>query len=411
MLARRDGQVALVAGAIPGERVTAVVERVNRQVIWATVDRVAEPSPHRRPSSVDPACGGLSYGHIEYPHQLALKGQVIADAFRRIGKLPLGAAPEIAASPETGYRLRARLHVRQGRAGFFREGTHSLCDAAATGQLAPTAMAAADATVRALASRVAECESLIVAETVRRDARVVHLVGHPGARLRDLATRLTLPDDVRGVTTDTGEGVVTLAGDPAVVDTADALGMEKTDPALATRPLSWTRRAASFFQGNRYLVGALARRVAELAGSERVADFYSGVGLFALMLAARGARVVAVEGDPVSGEDLEANAADWGDRVDVVRAAVESVLDETPSTPPDVVVVDPPRSGLSPQATAGVIRWNAPRVVYVSCDPPTLARDAALLVKAGYQLRSLEGFDFFPNTPHVETLAVFDQRP
>jgi 23S rRNA (uracil1939-C5)-methyltransferase len=272
-------------------------------------------------------------------------------------------------------------------------------------------MAAAQATVHALASRAAECESLIVAETVRLDARVVHLVGHPGARLRDLATRFILPDDVRGVTTDTAEGVVTLAGDAAIVDTADALGMEKTDPALATRPLSWTRRAASFFQGNRYLVGALARRVAELGQAERVADFYSGVGLFALTLAARGARVVAVEGDPISGEDLEANAAEWRDRVDVVRAAVESVLDETPSTRPEVVVVDPPRSGLSPQATAGVIRWNAPRVVYVSCDPPTLARDAALLVKAGYQLRSLEGFDFFPNTPHVETLAVFDQRP
>src|SRR6188474_2050412 len=120
MLARHEGQVVLVSGAIPGERVTAIVERVTRQVIWARLADVRDASPDRRDPVGDPACGGLAYACIAYDRQRALKALVIADAFRRIAGITLEAPPAVAASPETGYRLRARLHVRKGRAGFFR---------------------------------------------------------------------------------------------------------------------------------------------------------------------------------------------------------------------------------------------------------------------------------------------------
>lgn len=410
MLARHDGQVVLVSGAIPGERVTAIVERVTRQVIWARTADIREASADRRAPVCDPACGGLSYAHISYERQRALKALVIADAFRRIAKATLDAPPAVAASPESGYRLRARLHVRQRRVGFFREGTHDLCDASDTGQLHPDASAAIASTMAALGARASECESLIVAENVAATERVLHLVPHPGARLDDLGPALHEVQNTTGMSTTARGRVATLTGSATVTD------------ALGTAGPSLSRHAASFFQGNRFLVGALASRVVELARGDRVVDLYSGVGLFALGIAARGADVLAVEGDEMSGADLVRNAEaqdalssigserSGGGRVDVVRAPVEDALQESPSMQPGTIVVDPPRTGLSSAALAGVLRWQAERIVYVSCDPPTLARDAKALLAGDFELISIEAFDFFPNTPHVETLAVFDRR-
>ena len=404
MLARHEGQVVLVSGAIPGERVTAIVDRVTRQVIWARTADVLDASPDRREPACDPACAGLAYAYIAYERQRTLKALVIADAFRRIAGITLEALPAVSASPETGYRLRARLHVRRGHAGFFREGTHDVCDAASTGQLHPDATAAVASTMAALGARAAGCESLFVAENVDASARVVHLVPHPGGRLDDLAPALADVRHTTGITTSARGRLVTLAGKPTVTDLARTLDVRTSDLVVS-------RHAPSFFQGNRFLVGALASRVLEHARGDRVVDLYSGVGLFALGIAARGAAVLAVEGDEMSSGDLVRNAeALDGAGLDVVRAPVEDALSETPAMRPDTIVVDPPRTGLSPAALAGVLRWNPARIVYVSCDPPTLARDAKAIVSGGWELTSIEAFDFFPNTPHVETLAVFDQR-
>jgi 23S rRNA (uracil1939-C5)-methyltransferase len=200
---------------------------------------------------------------------------------------------------------------------------------------------------------------------------------------------------------------VTLAGAITVRDTAtDLFGFEPPIPSDAI----WTRRASSFFQGNRFLIGPLVRRVIELAAGERVVDLYAGVGLFAVGLAATGVRVVAVEGDASSGADLEANARPFRDRLHVERAAVEAVVGTALEPPPNVVIVDPPRTGLSPAALRGIAAWRAPRIVYASCDPPTLARDAARLATSGYALSSIECLDLFPNTAHVESIAVFTLR-
>src|SRR5262245_60892316 len=137
MIARTDGQIVLVGGVIPGERVRARVDRVTKGVAYADVVDIDEASADRRPFD-DPLCGGCLYGHIAYERQLALKSQVIDDAFRRIGRLPLAAPVTVAASPEDGYRMRARLHVRGRRLGFFREGTHNVCEVRRTRQLLPS---------------------------------------------------------------------------------------------------------------------------------------------------------------------------------------------------------------------------------------------------------------------------------
>ena len=143
---------------------------------YAETSAVDEPSADRRAPFADPSCGGCLYAHIAYPRQLEIKAQVIADAFARIGRLTLPAAVAVAASPEDGYRMRARLHVRGGRLGFFREGTHELCDARATRQLLPATCDALDGwrrrSGRSAPIAVREIE---LSENIDASERVVHL--------------------------------------------------------------------------------------------------------------------------------------------------------------------------------------------------------------------------------------------
>src|SRR3954462_12335364 len=134
MIARVDGQVVFVAGAIPGERIRAVVERVVKGLAYADTVAVDEPSASRRPAAGDPLCGGCLYAHIAYDRQREIKALVIRDAFARIGRIELAAPVDVEASPEEGYRRRARLHVSGGLVGFYREGTHELCDPRPTRQ-------------------------------------------------------------------------------------------------------------------------------------------------------------------------------------------------------------------------------------------------------------------------------------
>jgi 23S rRNA (uracil1939-C5)-methyltransferase len=368
-------------------------------VLQASPDRVEAPCPYYG------VCGGCHWQHIRYERQLQLKADVVSDAFRRIGRMTLPGAVRVAPSPERGYRLRARLHVVGRRAVFFREGTHQPCDAGATGQLTADTIAAIDGTTRVLAPRLADCEAIDVAENIAATERVLHVGARAGARFEDLSRRIDLPDGVSGITTSGRGRPLTLAGQPAVTDTAqDLFGGASPIGDLAV----WTRHASSFFQGNRFLTGDLVRRVLAVSEAGRAIDLYAGVGLFAVALAARGVEVVAVEGDRSSAADLVANARPWSGRLHVVRSAVEDVVGDRPDPPPDTVVLDPPRSGASAEALAGVLAWRAPRIVYVSCDAPTLARDAARLAGGGYALTSIDGFDLFPNTPHVESVAVFD---
>jgi tRNA/tmRNA/rRNA uracil-C5-methylase (TrmA/RlmC/RlmD family) len=137
MIARHEGEIILVSGTLPGEKVQARVDKVGRGVAYAQTLEVLEPAADRRSVIADPACGGNVYAHISYDRQRALKAEVLADAFARIARIRIEKAIEVAPSPEIGYRMRARLHVRGGAIGFFREGTHDLCDPASTGQLLP----------------------------------------------------------------------------------------------------------------------------------------------------------------------------------------------------------------------------------------------------------------------------------
>jgi tRNA/tmRNA/rRNA uracil-C5-methylase (TrmA/RlmC/RlmD family) len=164
------------------------------------------------------------------------------------------------------------------------------------------------------------------------------------------------------------------------------------------------RHARSFFQGNRYLLSTLVDHVVADVG-ERVLDLYAGVGLFSVAAAAAGrGSVIAVEGDRFAAADLEKNAE--GLDIEVHGAAVETFLTRRGNAA-STVIVDPPRTGMSKEATTGVIALRAPRLVYVSCDVATLARDTRLLLDGGYRIEHIRAFDLFPNTAHVETVIAF----
>ena len=402
MLARHHGQVVLIGGAIPGEQVQARVTRVAKGVAHADTLEVLTPSSDRRPIQGDWRCGGNVLAHVAYPRQLQLKGEIVADAFRRIGRLPLDTPPAVVSSPEHGYRMRARLHVHGDRVGFYREGTHEICDAAATGQLSEWTnawIAAAQDHVRT--ARLTGLLGIEVAENIPGDRRVCHLELRAGTRADSF---LALADGLAGLSVQEQDrsSVTVLGGTPIV---SDVLHVRSGDPTTALR---LHRNVRAFFQGNRFLIEPLIRHVADLVPPGPVVDLYAGVGLFGLSLAASGREAVTlVEGDPVSGADLQGNAAVFAGRVRVERQSVETFL-RGGAVPADAsFVLDPPRTGLSKDAAAGILRRRPATIVYVSCDVATLARDARVMIDAGYEPGSITSFDLFPNTAHVETVAVF----
>jgi 23S rRNA (uracil1939-C5)-methyltransferase len=335
---------------------------------------------------------------IEYARQLRLKGQIIQDALARIGRVPLAAPPEVIGSPEHGYRMRARLHAANGRLGFYREGTHSLCGAGQTKQLADTTNVwiahAEDVIARDSLTGLTAVE---LSEDMTGSQRACHIELQAGT---DASAFRPLTEGLTGLSASRADrsGVEVVGGTPAVVDTV--------------RGVTLRRDARAFFQGNRFLVEPLVQRVAALVPDGPVIDLYAGVGLFGLTLAAaRTSPVIVVEGDPVSGEDLEANAEPFGDRVRVERRSVEQFVALLRNRKEDVsgatMIVDPPRTGMTREALTGAIGLRPARIVYVSCDVATLARDTRMLLDAGYELGTLTGIDLFPNTAHVESIAQF----
>ncbi len=408
MIARHLGQVVLVRGAIPGERVQAWIERADKRLAFAVTRDVLAPSPDRRDADGDPLCGGALYAHIAYSRQLAIKSDVLRDAFARLGRHPLEEPVDVAGSPEHGYRMRARLHVHAGRAGFYREGTHQLCDAASTRQLLPDAIAAVQR-IAELSEREARgvVASLAITENVAGAQRAVHLeLAGDGRVTPATLDRFVRESGIVGLSVRDAAGQLQVSGDALV---SDSLAVITGDGEAAGDLL---RHAESFFQGNRYLLSDVVRAVvAAVPETGEVLDLYAGVGLFAVALAAAGhLEVTAVEGNRSSGSDLRRNARPHEPRIAAHVARVEEYLVSRRGRPaPAAVIVDPPRSGVSSEAIDGMIALAAPRVVYVSCDPATLARDARRLLDAGYRLSSIRAFDLFPNTPHVEALAVFDR--
>ena len=392
MIARHDGAVVFVSGAIPGEVVDAEIEKVQRGTAWAATRDILERSPDRVDGAPDGACGGSVFAHIAYERQRQLKSAIVDDAFRRIGRITLESPVEVVASPVNGYRMRARLHVRNGRIGFFREGTHSLCEAAPTGQLRDDTIEVIRRLELSLTGEPRpQVGDIEIAENIDASERAVHLELLPDGD----ASRLAAVTQVEGV-------AGASCARPESARTMELFGSTTvTDQILGVR---LERHVRSFFQGNRYLLAPFVESVLQHLGRGSLVDLYAGVGLFSLTAQAAGAGpITAVEGDLFAARDLKRNAKG---EITVVELPVERFRARGKTA---AVIVDPPRTGMSKDALARAIELNAPSLVYVSCDVATLARDSRVLLDAGYRITSARAFDLFPNTAHVETVIAFSR--
>jgi 23S rRNA (uracil1939-C5)-methyltransferase len=393
MLARDNGRVIFVAGAIPGERVRARIVGATKHAVFASVMDVLDASPDRRTPAHDPLCGGADFAHIAYARQLTLKREILIDAFRRLARLTID-PPPVAASPEQGYRLRSRLHVSAGRVGYFLEGTHTICDAAATRQLLPDATRLAQALVATIDPGGQACDAVIVSENIAASERVLHLEWRAGADVRaSWRARPPLPP--------------------------------RWTASRASRWSKWISARPRRARGScRRWHGALWIRTSVRCADPLVAS--PVVVLSSQPLSGRLSRQRVLTPRPAIASSTCTRASGcsrWPWPL-VVPVSPRSKASGLPSRPPPQcrAVVRPPggrrrtrrghcqasapvrarrggrgstRTGLSTVAQTGVAAWRAPRVVYVSCDPPTLARDAAKFVAAGYTLAALEAFDLF----------------
>lgn len=395
MIARHDGAIVLVAGAIPGERVRARVERVQRRTIFAAVTEVLVASPDRVVPPPGLACGGHVFAHVADARQHALKAEMIADAFRRQARIDTGRVP-VATGPADGYRTRARLHLRTARWGFFEPGSHMLCDVAGSRQLSAASAALAETLCAQVASAGGRELAADVewAENVAGSTRVAHVEVTSGGLAAPLSA-------ITGIDALSCRGTVAgaiepLWGDAVVVDDIRGAG----GVAIAVR-----HHVRAFFQGNRFLLQALVDDVVRRVSGASVVDLYAGVGLFSLALAGSGRAVEAVEGDAQAAADLAVNAR-MAAGVTAHHAPVETYLRRRAMDGVDTVVVDPPRTGLAPDVTQALTAARVPELVYVSCDPVTLARDVRALVDSGYALAEVRAFDLFPRTAHIETVVT-----
>lgn len=412
-LGRLGGVVALVSGGLPGDRVRALVDEAGPRLVRGRVFEVLEPGPFRRPASLvcpratDGSCGGCDWPSALPERHEELKRSLLADAFRRIGKIAPGQLPPLrwhGSGPN--YRLRTRLHVdAAGRVGFFAPRSTTVVPIGGCQIVSPLLLARLPAIGDALAGAAAEGEEVAGELRTLEDMAGTTLLGElrvSRALMKNsaLATRLEAFDGIR--VSGPGQGPAAVRGQEAIV--------------LEVGTARFRVSIGSFFQANRFLLPSFldeARRLlaAGLAGRESrstALDLYAGAGFLTRPLLEAGLETVAVEEEPSSAEDLGVNIDAWSQegigRGEVRLSRVEEFLSrETRSF--DVVVADPPRAGLAPS----VRRWlldHAPGVLFlVSCDPATLARDLKEL-KGTYRVPGGALLDLFPETHHVETVLL-----
>ena len=430
-VARADGFVVFVVGAFPGDVVRAEVTKSKRHYGNARTVEILEPSADRVPLRCDHEggeCPGSPWQALRYERQAEHKQELLGDALRRLGGLE-GFTLEPFVASELLWRYRNKLEYSFGSndagelvVGFHRRGRFDRIDDARDCMLASERSNAARNLVRdwcrAEGLRAHDrrdgdgfLRNLVVREGRRTDALQIRIVtGEGDFRARALAdaVRERFPEasvlwtrtDALAEVTDVGQTSV-LAGNAALEEQLAGLTFRVSPDA--------------FFQTNTEMAEHLyeiAAAYAALQGSERVFDLYCGIGTLTLSLSLRAGEIFGV--DVV--EDSIANAIENADLNEIenahffagdVREAIRPLAERAPR--PDVVVVDPPRAGLSKKVVRRLVELHARRIVYVSCNATTLAPNARQIVDAGYRLVKVRGVDMFPHTPHLECVALLER--
>jgi 23S rRNA (uracil1939-C5)-methyltransferase len=415
-IARRNGFVVFVAGALPGDRVRAEVTKAKRGYAEASATELVSESPDRVPPRCDHGgepCPGAPWQSLPYEQQLIHKQSQVEDSLVRLGGLEGFDLEEIEPAVER-WRYRNKLEYsfgeREGELvlGFHARGRWDLVVGAEDCQLASER----NNRVRNEIHAWAETEELPAYDRRSGAGVLRNLAVREGRRTGALQTRLITsaaeiprpPVDLHTIVEGSSGGTDGPTG---------ALGREYLEEELCG--LRFRISHSAFFQTNTEMAERLygiAAEMAGLSGSERVYDLFCGIGTLGLSLASSAGEVWGIEIVPEAIADAEENARLNGIenvhfRAGDARKEIRPLVEEAGR--PDVVVVDPPRAGLSKKIVRRVIECDAPRIVYVSCNPTTLAPNAAQLAEAGYRVRRVKPVDMFPQTPHIECVALLEK--
>jgi 23S rRNA (uracil1939-C5)-methyltransferase len=409
------GKAVFVPFVLGGEKVEAALTEEKPGFARAHASAIVESSPHR----VQPACpyyarcGGCHYQHAGYEHQLEIKKEILRENLRRIAKLELQCEIQVHPSPPWNYRNRSRLQVRtypEFAAGYFKFASHELLPV----EECPISSPLINRGIAALwqAGRSGKAvEGVREAEFFANsdDTQILlEFLCAPEARrapVRAWAEDLcaTMPE-IAGV-------VAFREPQKGVQEPLVAVGASQL--TYKTGNAAYRVGAGAFFQTNRFLTDELIKIVTADRSGELALDLCAGVGLFSTALACNFRHIISVETSQTAANDLQYNLPVNGK---AVRATAEQYLSEfgdhgrrSDTLPqllhPDLIVVDPPRSGLGERVTRLLASANAPRVTYVSCDPSTLARDLVPLRASGYRVEEAHLIDLFPQTFHLESVV------
>lgn len=386
-----DGKAVFVPFVLPGERVRVIVTDEKRNFARGTLLDLLRMSPAR----ITPRCphfgecGGCHYQHLDYSAQLEIKRAIVLDQFRRIGKLNDLTVKEVIPSPdEWNYRNTVQFHVSQrGKLGFQKSSSSD--------------------TIEVTQCHLPQQPILDLWPQLDLDPelqleRVSIRVGSDGEVLVGLESELAETPDF---SLDFPLSVVLLRPDRDIV-----LSGEPTS-RFTVRGSEFIVSARSFFQVNLQQAEAMVEYVlglVEFSKDMTVFDLYCGVGLFSRFIAPLVKDLVGVELSESACNDFAANM-DVFDNTSLYIGSVEEILPGL-NTNPDVVILDPPRAGVAPRALQALVKVSPKHIVYVSCDPTTLARDCRALVDGGYQVESIQPFDLFPQTYHVETVCLLTRK-
>jgi 23S rRNA (uracil1939-C5)-methyltransferase len=414
-VARANGYVVFVTGGLPGDRVRARLTKAKRHYAEASAVELLRPSSERVANHCEHGgepCPGAPWQGLPYERQLEHKAEQIEDALRRLGGLD-GFEVEPIEPADREWRYRNKLEYSFGPGeplalGFHRRGSWREVVDVDDCKLASEANNAARNRVRDWARE----QQLPPYDRGAREGVLRNLVVRDSERTGQLQTRLVTspaqfprpPVDLHTVVEGPGGGTMGPTG---------ALGAEYLEEELGG--LRFRISPAAFFQTNTAMAERLYAIAADRAGlgaRDRVFDLYCGIGTIALVLAAGAGEVWGLESVPEAVADAEENTR--RNEIENVRfltadarLGIRPLLEEAGR--PDAVVVDPPRAGLSKKVVRRLLECEAKRIVYVSCNPTTLAPNAAQLVEAGYRLRRVKPVDLFPQTPHVECVALLER--
>ena len=384
-----DGRAVFVPFALPGERVRVkLVEEKNRYA-RAEMLELLRASPQRIPPRCVHfgLCGGCHFQHLPYEDQLAAKTDILRDQLERIGKLhgaPL--QPPVAGQP-WNYRNHVQFHLTpQGELGYF---------TARGDRVFPIQEChLPEATINQVWPQldfegIAELERVGLRRGAGDDLQLI------------LEGRDPHPPDIQieglplSVIHSSPLGSLVLAGSPATT--------------LEIHGRQFRISAGSFFQVNTAMAEKMVGHILEYLPQESlvVVDAYCGVGLFSAFLAPRAGRLVGIEASPDACEDFAINLDEF-ENVELYEAPVEDVL-QALEIRPDLMLVDPPRAGLTPRALDGIFKLSPTLLVYISCDLATFARDAGRLSRSGYRIRQITPFDLFPQSYHLETISFWEK--